>query len=147
MTRRRRNLICAALRHMSDAEHLADEASPNFSLDQARHLAGYGPECARKALLSVRWADKALGHDFGGDNEDILAVIVALDPHAARYDPSGWTSRYGELPQWKPDCRYDRTGTADSTRTQELVRQARCAVDETVLALWTDGVLEGDELR
>ena len=40
------DLVSAALRHARDAEWLAHR-----SPDQAYHLAGYAPECARKATV------------------------------------------------------------------------------------------------
>jgi hypothetical protein len=146
---RRPALISAALRHLRDAEYLANSGSEHLSLDQAEHLIGFGPECARKALLSVAWVDKILGHDFGAWSQEVLAVIDSLDPSAARYDTRGWNDRYPSLADWKPSCRYNRTGAA-STRALDvgqLIKQSRQAVDEAVLALWADGVLDCEEFQ
>lgn len=42
-------LLSAALRHLRDAEHLADASNLHGSLDQAYHLAGFGPDCRYQA--------------------------------------------------------------------------------------------------
>lgn len=134
-------LVSAALRHVRDAEHLADASNPARSLDQAYHLAGYGPECARKATLSIRFLDKAIGHRFGQKVEDVLDFALALDPLAQRYQPMGWAQRYPALRVWREDVRYDRTGTYGPAAVAPLLTQAREAVDSVVLALWADGRL------
>ena len=59
------DLLSAALRHVRDAEHLATPNHSGHSPDQAYHLAGFGPECARKATLYHRLFDKPLGHTLG----------------------------------------------------------------------------------
>ena len=58
----RPDLLSAAIRHVRDAELLASTAGPNRSLDQAFHLAGFAPECARKATLPRSTFDKSIGH-------------------------------------------------------------------------------------
>lgn len=138
-------LVSAALRHARDAEHLADGAHPHVSLDQAFHLAGFGPECARKATLSVRWLDKTIGHRFRQASEDAIDFALAIDPQAHRYEPGGWAARYPALADWSEETRYDRTGTHAVEAVQRLVAEARTAVDSVVLALWSDGRLpDGD---
>jgi hypothetical protein len=69
-------LFSAALRHLRDAEHLADATTPHGSLDQAYHLAGFAPECGRKATIAADWMNKALGHDLGVVDE-IMAALWA----------------------------------------------------------------------
>jgi hypothetical protein len=141
----RNSLISAALRHLRDAEHLAEPG--NFqSVDQALHLAGFGPECARKACLSLRWADKALGHELGPAGEATVELAISLDPAAQRYHARGWPSRFPLLQRWNPQCRYEATGTADEPLTRQLLAEARQAVSETVLALWTDGQLSPEAI-
>lgn len=106
-------LLSAARRHVSDAERLATE-----SPDQSWHLAGFGPECARKALIfepAVQAAvlNKALGHDFSGvADENLLDWVMRLDPWAHRYSPSSWAREHAILTAWKPQHRYEATGTA-----------------------------------
>ena len=143
--RKRADSISAALRHVRDAEHLAS-SGPHQSLDQAFHLAGFGPECARKACLSERWADKAVGHGFGAETEHVLGVVLSLDVQAHRYHPESWNDRYPALDSWTEVSRYWPSGRADEAATTALVAAARSAVDEVVLALWSDGVLLGDAL-
>jgi len=138
--------VSAALRHVRDAEALlAGSVGVAPSPDQAYHLAGFGPECARKATLSQRWADPAIGHRF--DDERALDLLIALDPHAHRYRPLRWNVRYPELSAWNPNCRYDKTGTTTLGRATSFIRQARDAVTEVVRDLWTDGRLESEALR
>jgi hypothetical protein len=131
-------LASAALRHARDAEHLLD-AGPHVSVDQAYHLAAFGPECARKATLSYRWLDKEIGHGAGALADELLELVVAIDPVAHRYDPLSYRTRYPVLARWNVDCRYDRTGARARTDAEALCREAREAVDMTVAALWADG--------
>jgi hypothetical protein len=132
------DLVSAALRHARDAEHLLD-AGADTSLDQAYHLAPFGPECARKAALSIRWLDKPIGHGVGAFTDDILELVLAIDPIARRYDPVGYARRYPSLARWAVDCRYERTGTRARDEVVEICREARTAVDAVVVGLWADG--------
>lgn len=134
-------LLSAALRHARDAEHLLEVENRGRSVDQAFHLAGFGPECVRKALLSDRVFDKVLGHRFDSGAEVVLDVVLALDPRARRYAPRGWASRYPSLVEWSEQSRYRRTGTYDSSVTTPLVEQAARAVRETLAVLFADGCL------
>jgi hypothetical protein len=135
------DLVSAALRHVRDAEWLADRANPRASADQAWHLAGYGPECVRKATLRTRAFDKTIGHRFQSGGEDVLDVATALDPFALRYEPGGWAIRFPSLEEWRETARYERTGSVMQKRyaVAELVDQAGRAVDAVVAALWADG--------
>jgi hypothetical protein len=138
------DLLSAALRHVRDAEHLLD-AGPNASVDQAYHIAAFGPECARKASVSVRWLDKEIGHGAEAFADDLVELILAIDPVAHRYDPRSYRARFPALSRWKVDCRYDRTGTCTQTQAEALCREARTAVDATVAALWADGRIPDGE--
>ncbi len=134
------SLISAALRHTRDAEHLL-AAGPHQSVDQAWHLAGFGPECARKACLGERWADKPVGHVFG---DDVLEVAMSLDPWALRHRAREWRRSWPVLGEWRPDQRYERTGSRSPERTTDLVAAAREAVDAVVADLWTRGELSSE---
>lgn len=155
--------LTAAQRHINDAEHLAAPGHPHTSLDQAEHLAGFAPECARKALLDLSHLpnevaaafDKLLGHDFGALAEQAIGLALALSPAARHYDVVGWGTRFPELLQWKEDCRYQYTGLAEERERQEhakqvplwirhqLLQAARKLVDDAATALWIDGRLDG----
>jgi hypothetical protein len=105
-------LVSAALRHVRDAQRLLEpegERTPSF--DQAWHLAGFGPECIRKACITERQADKALGHELGPGGEHLLEWVLALDVGAWRYDVRDWATTRPLLGRWKPDARYSKTGT------------------------------------
>jgi hypothetical protein len=140
-------LLSAALRHLRDAEHLAEPAGAHLSLDQAYHLAGFGPECARKAAIAAPWADKPLGHDLSDDAEAVLDLAVAIEPAAARYALWGWEKEYTALAAWDPQCRYKRTGAHERALVEPLLREAQLAVAEIMAALWADGRLSIEALR
>lgn len=129
--------LSAALRHVRDAEYLAEPGAPYRSPDQAYHLAGFGPECARKATLHGRLFDQALGHALGPDTV-ALEFVLAIDPAAHRYEPRSWAARFPALTRWSPDCRYERTGTRDPA---DMIREAGELVDRITTALWADGRL------
>lgn len=139
------DLASAALRHVRDAEHLLT-AGDHQSVDQAYHLAGFGPECIRKAALSARWGDKVIGHDFSEDLEAQLDVLIALDPLSVRAGAEGFARRFPEIATWDVSGRYERTGTIDEAEARKLVEAARRAVDETLLTLWLDGRLDDGAL-
>jgi hypothetical protein len=131
-------LVSAALRHVRDAAHLVSQG-PQASPDQAYHLAGFGPECARKATFLDRWLDKALGHDFTDSGEEVLDFATALDPVALRYQPLGFKARYPALASWDPGVRYEKTGTRKAQEVTQACEEARAAVDAIVIGLWLDG--------
>jgi hypothetical protein len=135
------NLLSAALRHARDAMYLLDIGHQGHSTDQAFHLAGFGPECARKALLGDRVFDKVLGHRFDAGAEVVLEAALALDPRARRYGARAWTARYPALSTWSEQARYHRTGTTPAAIATPVVEQAAQAVHETVAALFADGRL------
>src|SRR5215212_4601191 len=95
----RSDLLSAAIRHLRDAEFLASVAAPDRSLDQAFHLAGFAPECARKAALPRSTFDKAIGHGTTDASELSLEWALAHDPRARRYriDLVKWAARYPAL--------------------------------------------------
>ena len=132
------DLISAALRHVRDAEKLLQE-SVCLSVDQAWHRAGFGPECIRKATLGERWADKALGHVL--TDSKVWDWALALDPWASRSAPAVWEPVSGPFREWRPEARYDATGTATEPDARRLVEAARQAVDDVVTDLWADGRL------
>lgn len=136
-------LVSAALRHVRDAEHLVAEG-PHASPDQAYHLAGYGPECTRKATLSVRWFDKAIGHRFDESNEDALEFAIALVPLAERYAPRRFGMRFPALSRWREDVRYHETGACDRAEAERCVCEAREATNDLLFAMWADGRLRDE---
>lgn len=159
-------LVAAAQRHLRDAAYLADYAhdhpahrdgEPVYrSLAQAYHLAGFAPECIRKAILGTRTFDKALGHRFrqAGDphsNEDMLAVIMATDPFAARYysTSSAWAQAYPALAAWAETARYDADNDPkfEPAKVAELLHSADSAVQGIVLRLWLDGRLPEEQIH
>jgi hypothetical protein len=142
------DFLSAALRHIRDAEHLAD-AGEHTSLDQAWHLAGFAHECARKALIGRSWIPRLLGHDFDDASERVVDIAVALDPIASRFPVRDWAARYPAIAAWRPDHRYERTGTTAAIPRDlaALLVQARQAVDASVTALFLDGTLMLESLR
>lgn len=140
MTADQQDLLSAALRHVRDAEALLPP-----SPDQAWHLAGFGPECARKACLTERWADRVVGHKLDQAAEAIIETAVALDAHALRYRLEGWSSR-GMLARWTPEARYQRTNTTTPDDAAALCDDARQILLEVVTRLWADGALDTPEI-
>jgi hypothetical protein len=135
-------LLSAALRHARDAEHLVAADPPVQSLDQAYHLAGFGPECARKATLSTATFDKAIGHGFEGASEFALDFACATDPRTTRYHVNNDEASFPELRRWSPQARYERTGTYQDP--YPLLEEVRTIVDGIVFALWADGEIPED---
>jgi hypothetical protein len=133
-------MISAALRHVRDAEHLLSCSAGYTSPEQAYHLAGLGPECARKATISEPWLDKVIGHGITPWADEIVEFATALDPMAHRYDIRDFLNRYPELARWNIECRYAETGR-NSAQAALVCRQAREIVDAIVIALWADGRL------
>lgn len=135
-------MVSAALRHIGDAHCLLD-ASPV----QAAYLAGYGPECARKAALAA-WTghdnlrNRMIGHRFDRTAEIALRLFCDLDPLAPRYKLQEWTRRSSALGEWKEDLRYARSDSLTRTRARRIVEAAAALTTETLAALWADGRLE-----
>ena len=133
-------LTSAALRHIADAEDLL-RASPV----QALYLAGYGPECARKAALA-RWTDRdedlrnrAIGHRFDGPAEVALQWFCDLDPLAPRYALLRWKVTYNVLGEWKEDVRYGRSDSITVTKARRFLHAAQELTLGTIAKLWADG--------
>ena len=130
-------LLSAALRHVRDAERLLAD-----SPDQTYHLAGFGPECARKAVLDFRWADKAIGHSLTLETERLVDFLAALDPRAQHYLPKLPTTLKG----WQPQVRYNKTGTTSPDSAEELLAQARESTQGLLVTLWADGRIDSSFL-
>lgn len=136
--------ISAALRHVRDAEHLLD-CPDHTSPDQAYHLAGLGPECARKATIVDSWLDKVIGHGTTPWADEMVDFALAIDPVGRRYDIGDIHTRFPELAKWSIDARYDRTNTHTVREARSICREAREIIDSIVIALWADGRLDARE--
>lgn len=136
--------ISAALRHVRDAEHLLGCSAGHASPEQAYHLAGLGPECARKATISDSWLDKIIGHGVTPWADEMFDLATALEPIAHRYDIREFAPRYPELARWNIESRYDKTGR-NAPRAAAVCREAREVVDAIAIALWADGRLDDIE--
>ena len=128
------------------AEHLLKEGADR-ALDEAFHVAGFGPECAQAACLGEEWFAKAIGHGFDAAQADSLRLLLHLDPRAPRYLPADWGARHEALRTWTVQSRYMPTGTFDLARTTAVTREAREIVDRIVASLWADGLLDEGALR
>jgi hypothetical protein len=143
----RTDLLSAALRHCRDAELLLKEG-PDRSVEQALHLVGFGPECVRKACIDDNVADQALGHAFQDASDTVLEFLLALDPAAARYEIANHASQLAKIrSRWRVECRYLKTGTANPSEVDELVKEGRQYVDRWMAELWCDGVVADEVLR
>lgn len=134
LSSRSTDLVSAALRHVEDAESLLAN-----SPDQGWHLAGFGPECARKACLAEDWLDKLLGHDLAAVSDEILDLALALDVTAARYALRGLARNRPTLARWSVESRYDPTGTHGHDEAEELVKDAADVTRALAADLWMDG--------
>ncbi|MCB9653993.1 MAG: hypothetical protein H6729_07700 [Deltaproteobacteria bacterium] len=140
------DLASAARRHIRDARTLLRRSAISGlapSPDQAWHLAGFGPECARKAALPERDWDRILGHNLGPASDEIIGWLECLLPICARY-----TLRLGKdpkIPRWSPEHRYEHTGSRTEIQAEDLVEEAERITDNLLLDLWLDGRLEGLE--
>lgn len=153
-------LLSAALRHIRDAEHLAQTDPP--SPEQTEHLAGFAPECARKALLHLdafpsKVEDafgRALSHDFKEFADQVVDLIIALQPRLRHSNARGWSQRHPELIPWNPECRYHATGYAKRVKGNlprpvwraQLLGKARVLTEEAAIELWLDGRLGVEKL-
>jgi len=123
---------------------------PHRSVEQALHLAGFGPECARKGCVDDAITDHAAGHNINDATDAVVEVLLALDPAASRY---GIDEHAARLPyratDWRPDCRYMATHAPElyAKRVESVVREARRFVDDCVIDIWSDGVMSADALR
>jgi hypothetical protein len=141
-------LISAALRHLRDAEHLL-LPGPHRSVEQALHLAGFGPECARKGCVDEDLADQALGHDIEDAEDSVVDFLLAMDPAASRYGIDEHRSRLSSWARhWRPACRYMATDAPEplATVVADVLSEARGFVDDCVLDLWSDGLLPAKAL-
>lgn len=147
MTQQQQDKVSAALRHVRDAEYLVSPKAEHKSVDQAFHLAGFGPECIRKAALAWRIFDKPLGHNLGGGSEAVLQLAIDLEPLAGRYGLTDWEHTYPALRRWYVESRYDPTGTTNHSDATTMVDQARAAVMHVVVEMWLDGILPSGALQ
>lgn len=132
------SLASAALRHLADARRLlTDQGEVPASPDQSWHLAGFGPECARKATLADEELHKILGHDLA--DEALVGWVLALDPEAS-------ATMVGEAPDaiWRPDHRYEATGTRNPHDAHTLLERCEESALQTLCFLWAAGRLKGE---
>lgn len=143
LSRNQNALVSAALRHVADAAALEHDSPV-----QAFYLAGYGPECARKASLA-RWEDReedvrnrAIGHRFEAPAETTLAWFCDLDPLASRYTLRNWHARHPVLREWKEEVRYGRSDSLTAAKVRRMCDSAEALTYGAVASLWADGRLE-----
>lgn len=130
-------LASAALRRIADAQRLLlPEGGSAGSFDQSWHLAGFGPECARKAALTSGQLSRILGHDLA--DADLTGWVLALDTAttaAARQPaPTGG---------WRPEHRYEATGTREEEAARALLRACEDDTLQILGRLWAEGLLVG----
>ena len=130
---RAHDFASAALRHIRDAVALLWSES-YASTDQAWHLAGFGPECARKAALSDDRVHRILGHD--AHDPSLLSWLQSLDQ-----DLVGPSRSVAPTSDWKPSHRYEATGTRARQAVAQFVAGAEIDTLEIIGALWCAGRL------
>lgn len=139
----RSSLASAALRHVRDARHLAGRHQDS-SRDQAWHLVGLGPECARKAMFADQWGLKALGHLLGDAGDEIAGWLAAMEPLPHRYRARAVAGELADLKGWQPEARYEATGTTDNLHRNldAAVQAAERFTLGGIAMLWADGIVE-----
>ncbi|MEZ4475524.1 MAG: hypothetical protein R3F60_32965 [bacterium] len=126
----RDDMASAALRHVRDARGLL--GGSDASLDQAWHLAGFGPECARKAAINTPALDKVLGHE--AHDAELLGWLLSLDV-SAHLIVRGAAPTGG----WEPAHRYEPTGARGLADVEQLVEACEADTLAIVGGLWTAG--------
>ena len=120
----------AALRHLDSARLLLDPHP-----DQTWHIAGYAPECATKSALCV---DEAWGRTLGHELQpEALEWALSLSPRASERRPPS-TPR-----GWRPDCRYEASGSYNTLQAQQLLKVCEGEVLRTLAYMWVEGSLRG----
>jgi hypothetical protein len=107
-----------------------------LSEDQAWHLAGFAPECARKACIEENLLDRVLGHDLGADADVWIDWWIPLDGMAWRYRLTGWADQDNVLQKWSPAHRYEPTGTRSGPAVVALVSACRRQTERVTADLW-----------
>ena len=134
-----RPLLEAAARHLRDARTLL-----TTSPVQAMHLAGFGPECARKGVPGLDGFGKALGHEVS-PNDELRALIAALDSVARRYAWDrlllDWDATHPELSRWSPEIRYRANDACTAAAAEVVLEQAESVTATLLAALFADGFL------
>lgn len=128
------SLCSAALRHVRDARSLLME--PGASPDQAWHLAGFGPECARKACVEDSAVHKIIGHDV--HDTELISWAMDLDPRLPRPAPAP-----APTGAWRPEHRYECTGTRKLAAVSTLVDLCEADTVFLVSQLWCTGGYSG----
>ncbi len=134
----------SALRHARDARALLAT-----SHHQAFHLAGFAPECARKAVPGLAAFGKPLGHEVARDDA-LETLFAALDALGHRYDWEAllrWKTTYPTLGTWNPDVRYKADRAVTTSDANNIVDEAEKATLVVLTALWADGVLPEGALK
>jgi hypothetical protein len=134
----------SALRHARDARALLET-----SHHQAFHLAGFAPECARKAVPGLAAFGKALGHDVAPDDR-LQELFTALDAQGHRYDWTvllDWGTVYPALAKWNPQIRYEANSAVLRASADQLVGEAEAAAARVLATLWADGAFPKGALK
>jgi hypothetical protein len=112
------------------------------------YLAGYGPECIRKAALmrlpreDEDQRNRAIGHRFGKPEELAFKLFCDGDMLASRYGLTGWKQQASALGDWKEDLRYSRSDSVTLRQATRLVEASEMLTLRTLTDLWADGRLE-----
>jgi hypothetical protein len=141
MSKEQIGFVHAARRHVRDARALL-ATSPL----QSYHLAGFGPECARKALPGLDAYAKKLGHKVDVDIF-LTNLFTALDPFLHRYPVVGWSTRFPKYSQWQPEVRYQADTDPRTQDAAALVSEAEEAVCDVLFALYADGSAPEDAFQ
>jgi HEPN domain-containing protein len=129
----------AARKHLADAAVLLEQNRP----DGAAYLSGYVVECALKTLCLVErlGSSPVRGHDISSLGAQVAAAAVLAGARTAKY--LGVATRNvatASIAAWRPDLRY-RAPHITLTSAQEWYTEAEAIFNETIGAMYLDGVL------
>lgn len=122
------DMASAAWRHLHAAKALIADWP-----DEAWYIAGYGPECARKASLTDERLWRLMGHEAG--DAALLGWLLSLDARAVQV-PETATG-------WRPDVRYARTNTRTLAQAEAMVVDCWRDAGPILAGLWARGAWSG----
>lgn len=132
-TDRPEDMIDAGLRHLGTATRCLEHAD----WEQVAHLAGFGPECLRKAaMLAPPAVNREFGHKLG--MHEMLDALSALRPHGLRLRADRLQTTWPALEDWDPQARYAADGTVSADQAKELHTDAAAAVRGLLFAMVLD---------
>lgn len=99
-------------------------------------------------MFADPWGLKALGHLVGEAGDEIAGWLAALEPLPHRYRAHAAAGQLVDLEGWRPEARYEATGTTDNSgrNLEAAIKAAETFAHGCIAMLWADGIVDvGDE--